>query len=114
MSPPRPQTRRERGKYSMDGTDQEESADVSAKWIGEETEGLATEEVVETAGGGGHPGVYKNGAGIGRKCCGRVTRGYISRRRQHLGCHLRGRRQGGSGRPPWGETRGKGEGCQPA
>ena len=33
-----------RGKYRMDGTDREESADKSAKWSGEETERSEKEE----------------------------------------------------------------------
>ena len=40
--------------------------------------------------------------------------GYSGRRGQYLGGHLCGHRQGGIRRPPWGETRGKGEGCRPA
>ena len=38
--------------YRVDGSDQEKSADESSKWIGEETEGSATEEGADTAGGG--------------------------------------------------------------
>ena len=39
------------GKYPVDGTDQKDSADKSAEWSGEETEGLAMEEEVDIAGG---------------------------------------------------------------
>ena len=39
------------GKYRMVRTDTEESAANSAKWIGEETEELASEEEAKTAGG---------------------------------------------------------------
>ena len=40
------------GKYRAEGTDQEESAYEKAKWSGKETEGSATGDEVETAGGG--------------------------------------------------------------
>ena len=40
------------GKYCVGGTGLEESADESAKWSGEETEESASEEEVDTAGGG--------------------------------------------------------------
>ena len=40
----------------MDGTDPEDSADESSKWSGEETQGSATEEEAETAGGAGDVG----------------------------------------------------------
>ena len=41
------------GKYRVDGIDWEESADESAKWSGEETEGSATEEDADTTEGVG-------------------------------------------------------------
>ena len=46
------------GKYRTEGTDREEIAEKIAEWSGEETEGsttegLATEEEAETAGGTG-------------------------------------------------------------
>ena len=53
----------------MEGTDREESTDRINKQSGEDIEGLATEEVVETAegGNGGQTGADGNGARIGRK-----------------------------------------------
>ena len=41
------------GKYRVDGTDREESAEKTSKWSGEELEGLVTEDADETAGGAG-------------------------------------------------------------
>ena len=40
----------------MRGVGQEESADESSEWSGEESEGLATEEEATTVGGGGGVG----------------------------------------------------------
>ena len=49
-----------------------------------------------------------------RKRSSTATWGHSGQRGRHLGGHLRGCGHGRSGRPPWGETRGKGEGCWPA
>ena len=102
----------------MNGNNHEESVDKSAEWSGGLTDRLETEEKTETAGGaagvrGGQTDADGNGAGIGRKRCKSAIRERSGGRGQHLGCHLQGRGLGGSGRPPWGKTRGMGEGFRP-
>ena len=91
--------------YCTEGTDRGESADENAEWSSADTDELATEED-ETAGraGGGKKDADGNGRGITGKWIRTATWGHIGRRGRHLGGHLRGCRQGGIGRPPWGET----------
>ena len=55
-----------------------------------------------------------DGVGYTVKWRGRVPREHSGRQEQNQEGHLRGCQQGASGRPPWGEVRGKGEGCWPA
>ena len=100
------------GKYRAEGTDQGESADKSAEWSGKETERSATEEEAETARGylGGKQDKDGDITDIERKRRRTAIREHSGRRGRHLGGHLRGCRRGGSGRPPWGETREKREG----
>ena len=96
------------GKYRAGGSNTEESADKSADWGGEETEECRGVGRFQKANDG-------NGRGIRGKRRGRRSRGCIGQR-VHSGWRgSSGRRQRGrSGRPPWGENRGKVEGFRPA
>ena len=57
------------GEYRAEGTDRKESADKSTELSGKDTEGLATEEEAEAAGGlgGGQRDADSDGSGITRK-----------------------------------------------
>ena len=92
---------RSRGVYREEGTCREESSDKRSKWSGLDSKGLAMEEEAETAGGEwGEINADGEGMGHTRDRSGRATRGPDGRRQQNREGHLRGRQQGGSGRPP--------------